>query len=153
MVLWASFFNQTLLVAPVVANFKDTSTDFEKYCSCDKVCQFSAWEGTPWRSYLENLTIDDKCINKRVRLFIHQTMCLKRVGKKKLLGRHKVAKWLFNYFLKRHWSSHLKCSIKKLFLKTSQYLQKQPPDVFYEKRCSLKFHKIHKKTPVPEFLF
>ena len=25
--------------------------------------------------YLENLTIDDKFINKRVRLFIHQTMC------------------------------------------------------------------------------
>ena len=26
-------------------------------------------------SYLENLTIDDKFIKKRVRLFIHQTMC------------------------------------------------------------------------------
>ena len=32
--------------------------------------------------------IDDKLINKRVRLFIHQTICLKRVEKKKLLGRH-----------------------------------------------------------------
>ena len=29
----------------------------------------------PSRSYLENLTIDDKVINKRVRLFIHHTMC------------------------------------------------------------------------------
>ena len=28
--------------------------------------------------------------------------------------------------------------------------QKQPPEVFYEKKCSYKFHKIHKKTPVPE---
>ena len=36
---------------------------------------------------------------KRVRLFIHQMMCLKRVEKKKILERHyKVAKWLFNYF-------------------------------------------------------
>ena len=32
--------------------------------------------------------IDDKLINKRVRLFIHQTICLKRAEKKKLLGRH-----------------------------------------------------------------
>ena len=39
---------------------------FEKYCSYDQVCQFSVLEGTPWRSYLENLTIDDKFINKRV---------------------------------------------------------------------------------------
>ena len=29
------------------------------------------------------------------------------------------------------------------------YVQKQPPDVFYRKRCSLKFHKIHRRTPVP----
>ena len=46
---------------------------FGKYCSCDKTCQFSALQGAPRRSYLENLTIDDKLINKRVRLFIHQT--------------------------------------------------------------------------------
>ena len=62
---------------------------FEKYCSCDKVCQFPALSGTPRWSYLENLTIYDKFINKRVRHFIHQTMYLKRAEKKKLLGRHK----------------------------------------------------------------
>ena len=28
--------------------------------------------------------------------------------------------------------------------------QKQPPEVFYEKRYSQKFCKIHRKTPVPE---
>ena len=27
-------------------------------------------------------------------------------------------------------------------------LQKQPPEVFCEKRCSYKFRKIHRKTPV-----
>ena len=48
---------------------------FEKHFSCDQACQFLALEGTPWRSYLENLTIDDKFINKWVRLCIHQTMC------------------------------------------------------------------------------
>ena len=30
--------------------------------------------------------------------------------------------------------------------------QKQPPEVFYKKRCSYKFHKIHRKSPVPESL-
>ena len=27
--------------------------------------------------------------------------------------------------------------------------QKQSPEVFYKKRCSLKFRKIHRKTPLP----
>ena len=31
--------------------------------------------------------------------------------------------------------------------------QKQLPKVFYNKRCSLKFWKIHRKTPVPESFF
>ena len=43
---------------------------FEKYCSCDKACQFWALLGTPWRSYLENQTIGDKFINNQVQLFI-----------------------------------------------------------------------------------
>ena len=30
--------------------------------------------------------------------------------------------------------------------------QQQPPEVFYNKRCSWKFRKIHRKTPVPEAL-
>ena len=29
--------------------------------------------------------------------------------------------------------------------------QKWPPEVFYKKRCSGKFHKIHKKRPVPDW--
>ena len=49
---------------------------FERCCSCDQTCQFSVSWGTPWRSYFKNLTIDDKFMNKRVRLFIHQKMCL-----------------------------------------------------------------------------
>ena len=32
-------------------------------------------------------------------------------------------------------------------------IQKQQPEVFCKKRCSQKFFKIHKKTPVPESLF
>ena len=32
-------------------------------------------------------------------------------------------------------------------------LQKQPPEVFYKRRCSQKFRKIHNKRPVPESLF
>ena len=61
----------------------------------------------------EVLTIDDKFINKQVQLFIHQTMYLKRVETKKLLGCYnKVVNWLFNYFYK---------------------IQIQPPGVFYKK--------------------
>ena len=42
--------------------------------------------------------------------------------------------------------------LSKLLAKHSKY-QKQLPEVFYEKRCSWKSHKIHRKTPVPESLF
>ena len=31
-------------------------------------------------------------------------------------------------------------------------VQKQPPEVLYKTRCSEKFHKIHRKTPVPKFI-
>ena len=31
------------------------------------------------------------------------------------------------------------------------FFQKQPPEVFCKKKYSYKFHKIHRKTPVPEF--
>ena len=55
----------------------------KKYCSCDKACQFLALIGFTMTEFLENLTTDDKFINKRVRPLIHQTMCLKRVEKKK----------------------------------------------------------------------
>ena len=40
----------------------------EKYCSCDKECQFSALQGIFWQSNLEKLTISDRYINKRLRL-------------------------------------------------------------------------------------
>ena len=61
---------------------------FWKYCSCDKAWQFSALQGTPWRSYLENPTIDNKFINKRIWLFIHQTCVYNVFRRKELLGRH-----------------------------------------------------------------
>ena len=44
---------------------------------------------------------------------------------------------------------------KKAFRKNSKAkseakIVKQPPGVFYEKRCTYKFHKIYRKTSVPE---
>ena len=33
------------------------------------------------------------------------------------------------------------------------FVQKEPPEVFYKKRCSKKFGTIHRKTLVLEFLF
>ena len=41
----------------------------------------------------------------------------------------------------------------KITFKMSQNLQKQPPEVFYWNRCSQKFCKIRRKTPVSESLF
>ena len=32
-------------------------------------------------------------------------------------------------------------------------VQKQPPEAFCKKMCSWKFHKIHRKTPVPETFY
>ena len=32
-------------------------------------------------------------------------------------------------------------------------VQKQPSEAFCKKMCSWKFHKIHRKTPVPEAFF
>ena len=32
-------------------------------------------------------------------------------------------------------------------------VQKQPPEALCKKMCSWKFHKIHRKTPVPEAFF
>ena len=32
-------------------------------------------------------------------------------------------------------------------------VQKQSPEAFCKKMCSWKFHKIHRKTPVPEAFF
>ena len=94
---------------------------FEKYCVCDQAYQVSALKGTPSPSCLENLTIDDKFKNKRVRLFIHQ-QC---VEKKKLLVRYnKVANSCLITFLKKYRSSrgkckssHRRCSVKKRVLK------------------------------------
>ena len=40
-----------------------------------------------------------------------------------------------------------------LFLQKSPFLQKQPPEVFCRKKCSEKFCKFHRKTPVLESLF
>ena len=34
-----------------------------------------------------------------------------------------------------------------------ELFEKQPTEVFYEKGCSENFHKIHRKTPVPESIF
>ena len=46
-----------------------TKRCFEKYCSCDQAYQVSALQDTPWRSYLENLKIDDKFDDKFINKF------------------------------------------------------------------------------------
>ena len=126
---------------------------FEKYCSCDQACQFWALYRTTWRSYLENLIIDGKFINKRVRLFIHQTIC----REEKLLVRHnKVAK--YDYFLKKIQkqppevqkqspcrSSHRRCSVKKGVLKNFATSQENTcVGVFFKYSCRPSAYKFFK---------
>ena len=95
---------------------------FEKYRSWNQECQFSALWGTPWRSYLENLTIDDKFINKRIGLFIHQTVCReeKNISTSKVLLNCEIAVFKKKKCRSSHWrcrSSHRRCCIRKSILK------------------------------------
>ena len=46
-----------------------------------------------------------------------------------------------------------KGDIKNFYDVAYIYIQMQPPEVFFEKRCSKKFRKIYRKTPVPESFF
>ena len=50
-------------------------------------------------------------------------------------------------------SVHPKLSPEKVFRTWGELRQKQPPEVFFEKRCSDKFRKIHRKTAVLASLF
>ena len=58
--------------------------------------------------------------------------------------------WVQNIF-----NYNLQQNVRFLQHSSRHYLprQKQPPEVFCKKRCSWKFHKIHRKTPVLESLF
>ena len=58
--------------------------------------------------------------------------------------------------LKKVLKSAMLSSLHKLEDKKSFTIfnfQKQLTEVFYKKRCSYKFHKIHRKTPAAESLF
>ena len=46
-----------------------------------------------------------------------------------------------------------KKQISNIHVLIHPYLEKQPLEMFYEKRCSKKFCKVYRKTPVPQSLF
>ena len=102
----------------------------EKYFSCDKTCHFSALWSLPWWSFLENLEIDDKFVNKQAGPFIYQTMCLpktyweEKVIRTSLQGHFfknsfcETAVWLlFAIFTGKHlrWQLSLLQNITKFF--------------------------------------
>ena len=105
---------------------------FEKYCSCDQACQFS-----PWRRYLENLTIDDKFINKRVRLFIHQAM----LREEKFVKERKHREiFLSGYFMKCSFTV-ISLNMKYFYFSIQHSLRTfliNKKIVFTEKRCKIK---------------
>ena len=60
------------------------------------------------------------------------------------------------YFMSAHFKYSLALLIvgnKIIMIVILLNIEKQPPEVFFKKRCSQKFFKIHRKTPVPESLF
>ena len=68
--------------------------------------------------------------------------------------------FICNYLKNVFWSTNsLRDEILYISLHYHSYVlvamacQKQRPEVFYSKRCSLKLRKSHRKTLVPEYLF
>ena len=49
--------------------------------------------------------------------------------------------------------TEINCHLKMLQELFQKYTQKQPPKVFFKKRCSQKFRKIHRKIPVSDTFF
>ena len=52
---------------------------FQKVSTSNKVCQFSALQCIFSWGYLEKPTTDKKHIHKRVRIFMHKTMCVSKI--------------------------------------------------------------------------
>ena len=61
--------------------------------------------------------------------------------------------YLFQYISQNRLSSRKQQSCLYELHLIGFYNWKHPPEVFFNKRCSQKFRKIHRKTPVPESLF
>ena len=71
-----------------------------------------------------NRAMHHKCLNRRVELFLHQTICLKRVEKKTLLGRH---------------NKDMRFTpLQNSYLIIFKNMQKQPPE-FYKKAALKNF--------------
>ena len=60
---------------------------------------------------------------------------------------------IFDFFCFYFMSNKLFFNTTKFYTIYAMNVQKQPPEVFCRKMCSWKFHKIHRKTPVPEAFF
>ena len=58
LVLWSPPFPKKIVFSVLKCSLKahrqiSIKRCFENYCSCDQACQFSASQGTPWRSYFQ----------------------------------------------------------------------------------------------------
>ena len=87
-------------------------------------------------------------------LLLFQLLKFRKLRKskcKKIYIRRRPPKfWVQNIF-----NYNLQENLRFLQHSSRHYLlrQKQPPEVFCKNRCSQKYHKIHRKTPMPESLF
>ena len=101
-----------------------------------------------------HINMDKKFFDENLLLLLFQLLKFRKLRKsksKKIYIRRRPPKFwvqsIFNYNLQQN--------LRFLQLSSRYYLlrQKQPPEVFCKHRCSQKFLKIHRKTPVLESLF
>ena len=93
---WSNFFFQGF--GKVLKAHRQISKKrcFEKYCSCDQACQFSALCGTPWRSYLRQHDNWRQVYKQTSSTFYTSNKCREE---KLLVRRNKVVKYLSNHMV------------------------------------------------------
>ena len=101
---------------------------------------------------LFNSTLDR--MDKRIGDFIGENAVLKHeVDELKKSLQFHTDQWEENFKTLDNLKNELLQNQKHQKQHQQPVIQKQLPEVFCEKRCPQKFHKIHRKTTVPETLF
>ena len=101
---------------------------------------------------LFNSTLDR--MDKRIGDFIGENAILKHeVDELKKSLQFHTDQWEENFKTLDNLKNELLQNQKHQKQHQQPVIQKQLPEVFCEKRCPQKFHKIHRKTTVPETLF
>ena len=106
------------------------------------------WVSVVCKKYID---MDKEFLDENLLLLLFQLLKFKKLRKstckkKKHIRRRPPKFWVQNIF-----NYNLQQNLRFLQHSSRHYLprQKQPPEVFCKIKCSSKFHKIHRETPVP----